>query len=119
MKMVIAVRNVKVLCELREGQLFMQSYQNYGLVCALRPLTFETNTLTNLQTVKMEGRWKAKGLSLAQFGGMKNIPRSSIAMNFFLSSLFDVGFWESIQATPSHSSSTVRHFKYRAKSILA
>lgn len=69
MKMVIAVKNVKVLCELREGQLFMQSYQNYGLICALRPLSFETNTLTNLQTVKMEGRWKAKGLSLAQFGG--------------------------------------------------
>lgn len=51
---------------------------------------------------------------------MKNTPRSSISTNFFLSSLlFDVGFWASTQPAPSYSSSTVRHFKYKAKSILA
>lgn len=41
-------------------------------------------------------------------------------MNFFLNSpRFERGFRASTHAKPSHCSSTVRHFKYKAKPILA
>lgn len=52
--------------------------------------------------------------------GNEEYPRSSISINFFLSSpLFELGFWASTHAKPSHRSSTLRHVKYKAKSILA